>query len=107
MVETILDILKINASFVKRSDVELTFKKDLDLPATSRIQKSTGSILVMTIGPFDEDNAARIIKIADSAFFFNRFQQENMNTSRVLKSITKTSKQKLYIYTVKVSKSII
>ena len=92
MVETILDLLKINASFVKRSDVELTFKRDLDLPATSRIQKSTGSILVMTIGPFNEHNAARIIKIADSAFFFNRFQQENMNTSRVLKSISKTSK---------------
>ena len=104
--ETILDLLKINASFVEKSDVALTFKRDLHIPTTTRIQKSTGSILVMTIGPFDKKNAIRIIEIADSTFFFDKFQEKNMNTPLVLRSITKTSKQKLCIYIVKVSKSI-
>ena len=77
-----------NASFVKISDVELTFKRDLESPITSR---STGSILVMTIGPFDENNARGIKEIVDG-FFFDRFVQANENTPFVLEAISKASK---------------
>ena len=87
--ESIHGILIEDAQFVKISDVELTFKKEF--PTTSRIQRSTGSILVMTIGPFNEDNARGIREIVNLKFF-DQFEQENVNTPLVLESISNASK---------------
>ena len=80
------------ASFVEISDVELTFKKELEVPPASRTQKSTVSIVFMTIGPFKKDDAEGIKDVVKSQSFFERFVQENTNPLLVLEGISNTSK---------------
>ena len=84
-------IVEKEAEFVKASNVELTFKKELEISTPSRIQTSTGSILVMKIGPFDENDCREIGDFVD-AKFRERFEQENENTVLVLGTISKASK---------------
>ena len=84
-------IIEKEAEFVKASNVELTFKKELEISTPSRIQTSTGSILVMKIGPFDEKSCREIGDFVDSKFR-ERFEQENQNTVLVLGTISKASK---------------
>ena len=103
--ESLYGILKKEAPFLKISDVEVTFKEELEFPPPSRTQTSTVSILVLTIGPFDEDKAEGIKDVVNSGSFFESFQQENENSSLVLEAITKTSKYKQWTFIVKSNKT--
>ena len=62
-------ILEKEAQFVKASNVELTFKKDSKISTPSRIQTSTGSIVVMKVGPFNDNDAREIRDFVDRKLF--------------------------------------
>ena len=98
-------ILKKDASFVKITDVEVTLKKEFEFPTPSRTQTSTGSILLLTIGPFEDDKAEGIKEFVNSGSLFNRFQEKNVNSSLVLDKISNTSKYKLWIFIAKSTKN--
>ena len=103
--DSLYGILRKDASFLKKSDVKVTFKEELENPTPPRTQTSTLSILVLTIGPFDEDKAEGIKDVVNSGSFFESFQQENENSSLVLEAITKTSKYKQWTFIVKSNKT--
>ena len=105
--ESLYGILKKEAPFLKISDVKVTFKEELEFPPPSRTQTSTVSILVLTIGPFDEDKAEGIKDVVNSNSFFDNFEKEIANPQLVLEDISNISKYKLWCFIIKIPKPII
>ena len=91
LVKSIHGILVKGAPYLKASDIELTFKKDLEFRTLSRIQTSTSSIVVMKVGPFNDNDAREIRDFVDRKLF-DTFKNENMNPALVLDEITTASK---------------